>query len=316
MPWKNYLGNILIFIKIKGLRMKLYLNIIGILSILVIVCLIAICIISYIENRKLVVTKYQICDSSLPEAFHGFHIVQLSDMHNAAFGENNKELIRNVKALKPDIILITGDMIIGKPGNDVTFAAETMNELVKVAPVYFSMGNHELRASIYTDTYEDMWPRFKKCLSPEIHILRNQRETLVREGATIYLYGLDLNPMLYKRLVRTPMQEDYLSSLFGKCDSAKYHIFMAHNPDYFENYAAWGANLTFSGHIHGGMIRFPFLGGALSPMIHFFPKYDKGLFEYSNKYMILSGGLGNHTFKFRVNNLPEIVSVTLNQEIV
>ena len=296
--------------------MKLYLNIIGILSILVIVCLIVICIISYIENRKLVVTKYQLYASSLPKAFHGFHIVQLSDMHNVAFGENNKELIGKVKLLKPDIILITGDMIIGKPGEDVTFAAETMNELVKIAPVYFSMGNHELRASIYTDTYGDMWPRFEKSLSPAIHILRNQREVLVRGDAKLYLYGLDLNPMLYKRLVHTPMQDDYLSSLFGECDSAGYHIFMAHNPDYFKDYAAWGANLTFSGHIHGGMIRLPFLGGALSPMIHFFPKYDKGLFEYSNKYMILSGGLGNHTFKFRVNNLPEIVSVTLNQEIM
>lgn len=296
--------------------MKLYLNIIGIISILVIVCLIVICIISYIENRKLAVTKYQIYDSCLPKEFHGFHIVQLSDMHNAEFGENNEELIRKVKTLRPDIIIITGDMIIGKPGEAVTFAADTMNELVKIAPVYFSMGNHELRASIYTETYKDMWSCFEKSLSPAIRVLRNQREILVRGDAKLYLYGLDLNPILYKRLIRTPMQENYLSSLFGECDPAQYHIFMAHNPDYFEDYAAWGANLTFSGHIHGGMIRLPFLGGMLSPMIHFFPKYDKGLFEYSNKYMILSGGLGNHTFKFRVNNLPEIVSVTLNQEIM
>ena len=292
--------------------MKLYLNILAIISILIVVCLIVICIISYIENRRLVVTRYQIHDASIPKAFHGFHIVQLSDMHNAAFGEHNEELIGKIKDLKPDIILITGDMIIGKPGKDVTFAADTMNALTKLAPVYFSMGNHELRASIYTDTYQDMWEHFVQRLSPEVHILRDQKETIIKEDARIHLYGLSLTPMLYKRLIRTPMPEDYLTSLFGVCEHTEYHIFMAHNPDYFKDYADWGANLTFSGHVHGGMIRLPLLGGVLSPMIHFFPKYDKGLFEYSNKYMILSGGLGNHTFKFRVNNLPEIVSVTLD----
>lgn len=294
--------------------MKLCLNIMGILSILIIVCLIVICVISYIENRKLAITRYQITDSAIPKAFNGFHIVQLSDLHNAAFGTHNEKLTEKIKALQPDIILITGDMIIGKPGKDVISAADTMNALTKLAPVYFSMGNHELRVSIYTDTYQDMWEQFVKHLSPAIHVLRNTEEALEKEGEKIHLYGLDLTPMLYKRFIRTPMPDDYLISLFGLCNHDEYHIFLAHNPDYFKDYADWGADLTFSGHIHGGMIRLPILGGLLSPMIHFFPKYDKGLFEYSNKYMILSGGLGNHTFKFRVNNLPEIVSVTLNQE--
>lgn len=297
----------------KELQMNLCLNILWILSILISVCLIVICIISYIENRKLVITRYQIHDVSLPKAFQGFHIVQLSDLHNAAFGKQNEELIGKIKDLQPDIILITGDMIIGKPGKDVTFAADTMNALTGIAPVYFSMGNHELRASIYTDIYQDMWESFEMRLSPAIHILRDQETILEKGTSRIHLYGLSLTPMLYKRMIRTPMPEDYLTSLFGVCDHQEYHIFMAHNPDYFKEYADWGANLTFSGHVHGGMIRLPLLGGALSPMIRFFPIYDKGLFEYSNKYMVLSGGLGNHTFKFRVNNLPEIISVTLNQ---
>lgn len=293
--------------------MNLCLNILQILSILIIICFIVICIISYIENRKLVITRYQIHDVSVPKAFQGFHIVQLSDLHNAAFGKQNEELIEKIKDLQPDIILITGDMIIGKPGKDVTFAADTVNALTEIAPVYFSMGNHELRASIYTDIYPEMWECFEKRLLPAVHILKDQRTTLKRDASRIYLYGLNLTPMLYKRMRRTPMPEDYLTSLFGQCDHREYHIFMAHNPDYFKEYADWGANLTFSGHVHGGMIRLPLLGGALSPMIHLFPKYDKGLFEYSDKYMVLSGGLGNHTFKFRVNNLPEIISVTLNQ---
>lgn len=291
--------------------MKLCLNIIGILCILITVCFVIICIISHFENRRLVVTKYQIKDDLVPIPFHGFRIVQLSDMHNATFGAKNRDLITKVKELKPDVILVTGDMIIGKPGKEVSHAADTINAMTQIAPVYFSMGNHELRASIYTDTYGDMWETFRKQLSPAVHVLQDKKMEIVREGAKIYLYGLNLTPKLYKRFIQTPMEEDYLNSLFGTAKQEDYHIFMAHNPDYFKDYAKWGANLTFSGHIHGGMIRLPFLGGVLSPMIHFFPKYDKGVFKISNKYMILSGGLGNHTFKFRVNNLPEIVSVTL-----
>ena len=294
--------------------MKLCLNILGILSILIIVCLIFVLVISYFENRRLAVTRYRIKDFLVPETFDGFHIVHLTDMHNASFGNRNEELIQSIRKLKPDIILITGDMIIGKPGMDVTFAAHTINALCEIAPVYFSMGNHELRASIYTDTYGDMWKDFKKNLLPEVHLLLDAKTEVQRDGESIFLYGLNLTPELYQRLIKAAMPSDYLTSLFGECESDKYHIFMAHNPEYFAEYAAWGANLTFSGHVHGGMIRLPLLGGALSPMIHFFPKYDKGLFTNNNRYMILSGGLGNHTFKFRVNNLPEIVSVTLLKE--
>lgn len=294
--------------------MKLFLNILGILSILIIVCLTFVLVISYFENRRLAVTRYQIKDSVIPKAFDGFHIVHLTDMHNASFGNGNEELIQSIRKLKPDIILITGDMIIGKPGMDVAFAAHTINALCEIAPVYFSIGNHELRASIYTDTYGDMWKDFKENLSSEVHLLLDEKVEVPKNGESVFLYGLNLTPEFYRRLVKSPMTPDYLTSLFGKCNPDKYHIFMAHNPEYFEEYTKWGANLTFSGHVHGGMIRLPLLGGALSPMIHFFPKYDKGLFTNNNRYMILSGGLGNHTFKFRVNNLPEIVSVTLCKE--
>ena len=294
--------------------MKLCLNILAIISILVVACVVIICVISYIENRKLVVTDYRIRDKKIPKEFDGYRIVQLSDLHNACFGNRNEYLINRVRDCKPDVIFITGDMIVGKPGQDVLFAADTMNDLCEIAPVYFSMGNHELRASIYTETYGDMWQQFHNRLRPEIHVLPDRTEKIVSGHEYMYVHGVNLTPALYKRVIRTPMEPDYLDNIFGTCDADRYHIFLAHNPDYFEEYASWGANLTFSGHVHGGMIRIPLLGGALSPMIHFFPKYDKGLFEHKGHYMILSGGLGNHTFKFRVNNLPEIIVTTLVRE--
>lgn len=294
--------------------MILCLNILAIISILVVVCLAIVLIISYFENRRLTVTEYHITDSKCPVAFEGFRIVHLTDLHNAEFGEKNNQLFDVIKRQKPDIIVITGDMIIGKPNNDITMAVEFVNSLCAIAPVYYSMGNHELRVSLYEDTYGDMWTHFCNRISPEVNMLSDDRVTITKKDETIQLYGLNLTPELYKRIVKTPMAENYLPSLFGTCNHDEFHIFLAHNPEYFDDYAAWGANLTFSGHVHGGMIRIPLLGGALSPMIHFFPKYDRGLFVKDNKYMILSGGLGNHTFKFRVNNLPEVAVAILHRD--
>lgn len=295
--------------------MNLCLNILQIVCILLLVCFVVVCIISYFENRRLVVMPYRIKSTKIPKAFHNYHIVQLSDLHNAAFGEKNEKLVQQISKLHPDVILVTGDVIVAKPGKDVIFAADTLNQLTDIAPVYFSLGNHELRAQLYPEEYGDMAQRFFESLNPEICVLQDEMTYLEKEGQQIALYGLNLTSEYYKRFRKTPMSPSYLEGLFGICEENVYHIFMAHNPEYFKEYVAWGADLIFSGHVHGGMVRLPILGGALSPMIRFFPKYDKGLFEDSNKYMILSGGLGNHTFKFRVNNLPEIVSVTLESQM-
>ncbi len=292
--------------------MNLCLNILGILSILMIVCLAIILIISYFENRKLTVSEYHITSANCPIGFEGYKIAHLSDLHNAEFGADNETLFQVIKSQNPDIIVITGDMIVGKPNSDINIAVNFVNRLCEIAPVYYSMGNHELRVHLYEETYGDIWEQFIGRISDSVHLLFDDTEVIKKDQQCIALHGLNLTPELYKRLKKTPMASDYLVSIFGHCNQNEFHIFLAHNPDYFEDYAAWGADLTFSGHVHGGMIRIPFLGGALSPMIHFFPKYDKGLFQINDKYMILSGGLGNHTFKFRVNNLPELVMVTLH----
>lgn len=294
--------------------MNLFLNILQFLCILFVVCLFVLIVVSVIENQRLTVTHYEIMDDRIPEAFHGYHIVQLTDLHNAEFGKANVRLLTKVKELHPDVIFVTGDVIVGKPGANTEIGVSFLNALCNIAPVYFSMGNHELRAQIYTDTYGDLWERFQTGLSEEVHVLQDAHTILFQGDSCIHLYGLGLTPEYYRRLFRTPMKEEYLRGVFGTCQEGSYHIFLAHNPEYFKEYVAWGANLIFAGHVHGGMIRLPLLGGVISPMLHLFPHYDKGLFKNNNQYMILSSGLGNHTFKIRFCNLPEIVSVTLSHK--
>ena len=84
---------------------------------------------------------------------------------------------------------------------------------------------------------------------------------------------------------------------------------LAHHPAYFDAYASWGADLTLSGHLHGGMIRLPFVGGLVSPQMRLFPKYDKGLYTKKGKKLIVSAGLANHTVNIRINNPPELVVI-------
>ena len=185
--------------------MNLCLNILLILCIIILAIFTIVCIISFIENRRLSVTGYYIEDEHIPEEFNGFKIVHITDMHNTSFGKDNIKLINKIKQQSPDIIVVTGDMLVGHAGADVKFAADTLNSLCDVAPVYFSMGNHELRISRYTEYYGDMWERFLRYLSDDVKLLFDSMETVTRGDFHINLYGVTLTPKLYTRLKKVSM---------------------------------------------------------------------------------------------------------------
>lgn len=92
----------------------------------------------------------------------------------------------------------------------------------------------------------------------------------------IRIFGAEIDMDYYKKLSRREMKVSYLNSLLGRPSSDEYNILIAHNPDYFKAYAAWGADLVLSGHVHGGIMRLPVLGGVLSPSLRLFPRYDGG----------------------------------------
>lgn len=290
--------------------MKILLIIIGILC----VCFLGICIISIIENRKIVVTNYLISSPSIPESFRDCRFLVLADLHNACFGKNNETLLQMIREQQPDYILIAGDMIVGKPEQSTDVPASLIEELAREYPVYYAKGNHELRVGLYPDTYGTLWTDYQKRLEGKVTWLVNEGTVLTRGNDSIRLYGLDIDSKYYKRFCHRHMEASYLTDMLGKPEPEAYHILLAHNPDYFPEYAGWGADLVLSGHLHGGLIRLPWLGGMLSPMFHFFPRYDRGRYEEKNSVMLLSGGLGSHTFRFRVNNLPELLVITLSPE--
>ena len=271
-----------------------------IVSVLVILCL---GIWTLWGNTALEVNEYEIMSDKIPEAFTGFRIAQVSDLHNKDFGEGYGQLLTLLSQINPDIIVVTGDLIDSRQ-TDLDIALEFAWQAGKIARVYYVSGNHEARVPEYEDLKTGL-------VKAGVVILENQKVQITREGESITLMGID-DPSF---------QEDYL---FGDSESVArqaienlqnesdgYTILLSHRPELFDLYVETEMNLVFSGHAHGGQFRLPFVGGLVAPNQGFFPKYDAGQFTEENTTMIVSRGVGNSIIPIRFNNRPEIVLVTL-----
>ena len=128
------------------------------------------------------------------------------------------------------------------------------------------------------------------------------------------IYGLEIDREYYQKFKEIKMEEAYLEKLLGKPDKDRVSLLIAHNPDYFKSYAAWGVDLVVSGHVHGGLMRLPVLGGVISPAIRLFPKFDGGAFKERDAVMILGRGLGTHTLPVRIFNPGELVVIELTSK--
>lgn len=256
------------------------------------------------DSNRFVVREHQFCDARIRR---NVRAVVLADLHNKRYGRDNAHLIDAIRAAKPDMILVAGDLLTAKPGAELTVALQLLETLAKDYPVYYGNGNHEQRLRLYPDTYGDMAERYAMGLEQlGIRPLINAHVQLAEWGITVY--GVEIDRCFYRRIHGQPMEENYLEGLLGKVDKGSYSILLAHNPDYFPQYAEWGADLVLAGHIHGGMVRVPFLGkGVVSPHISLFPHYDGGRFDENDSVMLLSRGLGMHTIPIRLFNPGELL---------
>ena len=259
-------------------------------------------VVMVIDGNRFRVVKYELVSSKIKKE-HAF--VVLSDLHNKEYGKNNEKLLKRIDKLNPEAILIAGDILTAKPQKSYAVALELLQKLAVKYPIYYGMGNHETRLFLYPEVYEDMGKRYEHDLiACNIRLMRNEA---VECEDSIRIHGLDMKRDYYKRFKKYPMDESYLKDTLGEISSDKYEILLAHNPDYFEEYVAWGADLVLSGHVHGGMMRLPILGGVVSPAFRLFPKYDGGMFEIGKSKMILSRGLGMHTIPIRIFNPGELI---------
>lgn len=278
-----------------------------------IVCVIAtICLmIGMYLSSKVDVTKYTVSSEKLPKAFDGFKIVQLSDFHGTGIGKNNKLIIEKIDEIKPDIVVMTGDMINQSIDNidDIKFV---ISELKDKYPIYYIDGNHEQIAEILSTKIYDSYISKLKALG--VIVLKNEEVAIVKGDNTIDIAGIDM-PLddataLYKNA--GDVDENYVSDRLGKVDNDEFKILLGHNPLFIKQYSMWKPDLVLSGHMHGGIIRIPILGiGLLSTEMKLFPKYDDGKFKIGNTVMIVNRGIGNSSLNIRIFNKPEIGVVVL-----
>lgn len=245
-------------------------------------------------NTAVEVNEWAIGSEELPREFDGFRIAQVSDLHNAEFGDGNERLLKLLRQAEPDVIVITGDVVDSR-NTDVSAALDFAEAAVEIAPCYYVSGNHESRIGAWTELREG----FKAAGAA---VLENEKVTLERGGGAVTLLGL-----------QDPSFGMDTASVLRRLMAGEegYTILLSHRPELFVLYAACGVDLVFSGHAHGGQVRLPFAGGLAAPNQGFFPEYDSGRFDSGGTTMLVSRGLGNSMFPLRIFNRPEILVVQL-----
>ena len=258
----------------------------------------------FLDSRyRIVDTEYSLYYEKLPQSFDGYRIVQLSDLHTAQFGENKENLISVVTEQNPDIIVITGDLLIRhavKTSGEQTKAIRPfLEELSQIAPCYFVSGNHEWASGEISD--------LTSLLSElDIVYLNNEFVLLEKGGESIVLAGVeDPNGLA------DMMKPDELVATISNNYPDKYTLLLAHRNNWLTKYPDLPVDTILCGHAHGGIVRLPLVGGVLGTEMDIFPKYDAGIFNEGSYDMVVSRGLGGQIPRF-LNN-PEVVTVILKK---
>ena len=260
------------------------------------------------QNTYPASTRISIKNKNIPDAFNGYKIVQISDYHNAHLIHGHKRLLYLIKNAKPDIIVITGDFFDSRR-TDIDSSISFISELIEIAPCYYIPGNHESRKP---DIYEKLLTVFNEF---NVTALDNDSIPLEHGGSEISLIGIT-DPAFYIDENDTEgIKETIKTNLNNAVPNNKnYKILLSHRPEHIGLYADENVDLVLSGHAHGGQIRFPFQNGIIAPGQGFFPKYTSGVYKLNSTDMVVSRGIGNSKFPFRVNNRPEVVVITLESE--
>ncbi len=244
------------------------------------------------ENTHFVVTRYEYRNSRVPEEMDGLKILQISDLHNQSFGKDNRRLLKAVGECGAHVIMITGDLI-DSTFTDTEKALDFVEELVKIAPVYYCMGNHE--------------NRLKPAELREFLTGLSDRGACVLTDSSVPFYGGTLVGLKDKS-----SKKHTLRRLVRDKDPEEFIFLMSHKPHYFEYYLE--ADLVLTGHAHGGQVRLPRIGGLYAPGQDWFPAYTKGFYTMENTTMLVSRGIGNSHRIPRVFNFPELVLLTMHTE--
>ncbi len=278
-----------------------------------IACIIIVFVISaflisfYRSKNSLEVSHYTINSEKINDSVR---IVQLSDLHNSTFGQDNSRLIQNVKHQDPDFILVTGDLINSDTEN-IDSAVALLEELSSICPVYVSLGNHEID---YKQNHSlDIISQYE---SADATVLDKEYVDIDYHGSQLRIGGIFgyCLPDSYMDSKQYSVDESTFLTEFQNTD--RYTILMCHMPVCWllnNGLNEWNVNLVVSGHVHGGQIRIPLIGGVYAPDFGWFPGRLSGIYSSDDqlKHLVISRGLGSNEKIPRLNNIPEIMIIDI-----
>ena len=260
----------------------------------------------YWDNTALRTDSLTYTSTALPAEFDGLRIVQLSDLHNREFGEDNARLYQAVEQAAPDLIFLTGDLVDEYAEAPVPYARAVGEALSAIAPTYFVTGNHEWAHG--NAVVEEIKTALREA---GVTVLSNQCVPLERG----FIAGVD-DPNGYADQ-RSPAD---LAAEIYQNGADPFWLLLAHRNNLFNGrYCRLGADLTFSGHAHGGIWRLPFTDGLVDTNLHLLPSFTSGFYHCTDEdcegaEVFVSRGLGNSPkWAFRLFNRPQVAVITLKK---
>lgn len=246
------------------------------------------------------ISHYEIKNNKLNQKYNNYKIMLLTDLHNRDITE---KLIKIVNEENPNIIVMSGDMINEKvEGFDNFF---NLCEKLKDKTIYYVFGNHEENMS--DEKQNEFIEKIKE--KTNVILLNNDKVEL---DDSFTIYGFSHQVKYYLASTKEKIDLNYIEERIGKIDTNKFNLLISHDPLLYNLYSEYGFDMVLSGHLHGGIINIPFVGGLLSPDFTFFPKYYKGVNKIGNTNLVISRGLGyGYMIPIRVFNRGEVVIINL-----
>jgi uncharacterized protein len=248
---------------------------------------------------NLQVTRQPIKLASLPRAFHGFRIAQLSDIHVGPFmsEEQIRKFVRIANDLKPDLFVLTGDFVTWE-ASTAPAVVNALSGLKAPLGVYGSLGNHDEWAAA-EDLLTELFAH------SGVRILRQEHTAITAGNDSFNLIGVDFTNSRHMSVGGWHLSSYKLEGVERLMVPGTANILLSHNPDSFDRAAEMGIDLSLAGHTHGGQLALEFISPEIAPSRLMTP-YVAGWFERPGGQLYVNRGIGTIAAPMRVGAPPEI----------
>ena len=256
------------------------------------------------EPRHPVGEEIEIRLKRLPDAFDGFRIAQISDIHFGPYMDRQgvERGVQLARGMHPDLLVLTGDFVshsIGKAnGLDGARHAEPCADVIaqwKDMPKIAILGNH--------DHWNNADLVAGALVERNIRVLRNGSTPIERAGSRLWIAGVD------DALVGLADMPKTLKGI----PATEATVLLAHEPDYADYAAKFPVDLQLSGHSHGGQVRIPGVGPIVLPEMA--AKYHTGLNRVGEMQVYTNWGLGVITPPVRLLCPAKVTLITLRRSL-